>query len=133
MRLRAPSLLAWLVSLLAASAGVAEPDAGRAIDLWPFLVRDGRPVAGRATTRIGGPFFESWRTDREEGWTLRPLLARIEDGERERQRVEFLYPLGAWNRSSDGDSFRLTPLVDRVERPQDEGGKRGCEEIKAIG
>jgi len=133
MRLRARSFLVLAAQLLAASAGAAEPEAGRAIDLWPLVVRDARPVAGRATTRVGGPFFESWRTPRDEGWTLRPLLARIEEKERERQRVEFLYPLGQWNRSSDGDRFRLTPLIDRVERPQEEGGKRGWTFALAFG
>jgi hypothetical protein len=127
-----PSLIAWAAPLLMAASGVAEP-AGRALDLWPLVVRDGRPVAGRATTRIGGPFFESFSTEREQGFTLRPLLARIEDEERERQRVEFLYPLGQWSRDQDGDRFRLTPLVDHVQRPEEEGGKRGWSFALAFG
>lgn len=108
--------------LLAAAAGGAEP-AGRALDLWPLVVRDARMVAGRATTRIGGPLFERWRTPGEEGWTLRPLAAGLEEPGQE--TLEFLYPLGAWSRSADGDRLRLTPLLDRVERPEEEGGKRG--------
>jgi hypothetical protein len=127
-----PSLIAWAAPLLVAASGVAEP-AGRVLDLWPLVVRDGRPVAGRATTRIGGPFFESFSTEREQGFTLRPLLARIEDEEREQQRVEFLYPLGQWSRDPDGDRFRLTPFVDSVQRPEEEGGKRGWSFALAFG
>ncbi|MEN8181218.1 MAG: hypothetical protein ABFS46_01645 [Myxococcota bacterium] len=104
---------------------VAVPELRRPLDLWPLVVRDGRPVAGSEVLRAGGPLFERWREPRETGWTLRPLLAGIQDAEREEERLEFLYPLGEWERGGDGTSLRLTPLLDGVQRPEEEGEKRG--------
>jgi hypothetical protein len=114
------ALAALAVGLAACSTPV--PDgARRPLDLWPFVVRDARPVAGIATTRVAGPFYESWTRDseadpeaRETGWTLRPLAARIED---EASTFEFLFPLGQLRRDDEGTRLRLTPLVDHVFRP----------------
>jgi hypothetical protein len=75
-------------------------------------------VAGIATTRVAGPFFEAWTRESdtdpeawETGWTLRPLAARLED---DGTTLEFLYPLGQLRRDAEGTRVRVTPLVDHV-------------------
>ncbi len=114
-----------LVALaMALAACAAPPDAARRpLDLWPLVVRDARPVAGIATTRVAGPFFESWTREHgadeevdETGWTLRPLAAGLTRDDRE---LELLYPLGAIRRDAEGTRVRLTPLVDHVFRSSD--------------
>jgi hypothetical protein len=120
--LRALGLLA-LGSLLALPARGAEET--RPLDLWPLVVRDGRSVAGRQVIRLGGPLFERWRTTEDErGWTLRPFAAGLETPER--RSLEFLFPLGEIRRSEEGSRMRLTPFLDRTERPAspEEGGKK---------
>ena len=58
--------LALVGGMLAACAAPRSPEATRgSLDLWPFVVRDARPVAGIATTRVAGPFYESWTRDSE--------------------------------------------------------------------
>ena len=59
---------AALAALAVALAACSTPRPGAArgsLDLWPFVVRDARPVAGIATTRVAGPFYESWTRDSE--------------------------------------------------------------------
>lgn len=120
--------------LLASRPGTAQERAS--VDLWPFLVRDGRPVAGLRTTRVGGPLFESWQEpDGDSGWSLRPLLAGIEERERERRELEFLYPLGSWRRDARDSLLRLTPFVDVTRRgtPGSEAERRGWTFLTAFG
>jgi hypothetical protein len=126
---------AALAALAVALAACSTPRPGAArgsLDLWPFVVRDARPVAGVAATRVAGPFWESWTREsesdpetRETGWTLRPLAARIED---EASTLEFLFPLGQLRRDDEGTRLRLTPLVDHVFRSGGEDpGEAGAE------
>lgn len=111
---------ALLLALLATAAAEARGEVARPLDLWPFVVRDARSVAGVRATRVAGPFFESWeRSDGETGWTLRPLLARRQMGER--NEIEFLYPLGSLRRDDSGHRLRLTPFYDRSERNDNAG------------
>ena len=120
MRVARAALAAGLV----ACAAPAPQAPRRPLDLWPFVVRDARPVAGIATTRAAGPFFESWTRERgpdegmdETGWTLRPLVASRSS---ESSELELLYPLGGIHRDAEGTRVRVTPLVDHVFR-RDEG------------
>jgi hypothetical protein len=137
---RAARALAVLALAACASPPAPEP-ARRPLDLWPFVVRDARPVAGIATTRIAGPFFESWAREGaadedadEIGWTLRPFAAGLEDGEA--RNLEFLYPLGELRRDEQGTRLRVTPLVDHVfgapeSKPEEEA--RGWTFLLAFG
>jgi hypothetical protein len=116
MRLPRTVLAAGLV----ACASPAPQGARRPLDLWPFVVRDARPVAGIAATRAAGPFFESWTRERaadedvdEAGWTLRPVVAYRAA---EASELELLYPLAGVHRDAEGTRVRLTPFVDHVFR-----------------
>jgi hypothetical protein len=113
-----PLAAALAAAGLAAAPAPAE-EGGAALDLWPLVVRDARPVAGLEATRIAGPFFERWHTPDEEGFTLRPLLAGVR--EEEASRLEFLYPLGELVRREGSTRLRLTPFLDRTLRAEPVG------------
>lgn len=101
-----------LVPLVAGLLAVLAPGGPAAgFELWPLVVGDERPVAGIARRRAAGPLFESFElADGTRGWMLRPLLGGLEAGGR--SRLEFLYPLGAFQRGEPGWSLRVTPLLD---------------------
>ena len=113
----------------AALTALAAGSSAQSLDLWPLVVRDARPVAGRQTTRIAGPFFERWSEsagregEAQTGWSLRPLAAGLES--EKVSRLELLHPLAGLRRTADRTRAWLAPLFDRtVEHDSARRGRR---------
>ncbi len=129
MRRGALALGIALACALPAMGAAADP---RPLDLWPFVVRDARPVAGLESTRIGGPFHERWRTTPgpageaprwDSIWTLRPLVAELEGPER--RDLELLHPIAQWRWRPDRTRMRVTPFLDRTFETEAGPGSEG--------